>query len=223
MPAAAIEPRVPDSREMPGPRVHVLDDDVHLCDSLRFLLESDGLAVETYSQSDEFLAALDPTAPGCVLLDLKLHEESGLDVLRKLSALRSRVPVIMFSGHGVLRDAVNALQLGAIDFLEKPVENHLLLSRIHEAIERSVTAWPLQQDVERIRSRRDTLTARQNEVLDLVVAGLSSKEIAERLTIKEKTVEAHRASISEKMRSLNVSDLVRMVLVADPPESMRAG
>lgn len=213
--ASDSEVNVVAANEVPVPRVHVVDDDPALTDSLRFLLESEGYVVDTYSSASGFLDEFDATLPGVILLDLRIErEDAGLDVLRALSKRKCRTPVIMITAYGAVRIAVDAMHLGAVDFLEKPVEDLQFRRSVRRAVDRSVRAWPLHREIDEIVDRRTTLTPREREVLHLVVAGLTSSQIAERLGVVEKTVESHRGHTLKKMRAANVSQLVRMEMLA---------
>lgn len=217
MPTTETSPRFAmfDDSETPAARLRVVDDDLALSDSLRFLLESEGYSVDVFNSASDFLDDFDPDIPGCILLDLRIeHEDAGMEVLRALAKRRNHVPVIMISAYGQVRIAVDALHLGAIDFLEKPVEDLVLRNAVRIAVERSVRAWPLHREVDRILERLDTLTPRQTEVLHLVVGGRSSRQIAEQLGVVEKTVESHRREITKKMDAANASHLVGMTMLA---------
>lgn len=199
---------------VPEPTVFVVDDDPVVNDSLRFLLESVGMNVVSFNRVEQFLDEFDAETPGCVILDLQLPDGTGLDALKRLRERNPTIPVIMVTGHARVPKVVSAMRLGAIDFLEKPLDHVGLLNKVRTAVERDIEQWPQLREVSEIRRRISSLTKRETEVLDLVVEGHSSKEVGQLLDVKEKTVEAHRASLSRKIGSGNVSQLVNMVLRA---------
>ncbi len=205
--------------DVPDPVVFIVDDDPIVNDSLRFLVESVGLQAECFGNVGSFLDAFEPNAPGCVILDLHLPDGTGIDALRRLRDKSPSIPVMMVTAEPRVPKVVTAMRLGAIDFLEKPLDHLALLDKVKQAVERDVADWPRKAEVHDIRRRLETLTKKEREVLELVVEGLISRAIGDRLVIKEKTVEAHRASIARKMGSVNVSQLVNMVMRARQPEN----
>lgn len=197
--------------------VYIVDDDPQVCESLSLMVRSIGLNVETFLSAEAFLdGAHDlPKAPRCMVLDVRMPGLSGLGLQQVLAANGQRMPVIMISGCADIPMAVQAMSAGAVDFLEKPFSRHTLLSRIQEAIDRDATR---QQEVARsaeLTSRFDKLSTRQREVLDLLVAGKHSKQIAGELGIGEKTVAKHRACVLEKMQVDSVVELVRLMSGVD--------
>ena len=193
-----------------APVVFVVDDDAAVRDSLRALLEVAGYAVEPYSGAEAFLSAYDPQRPGCLLLDLQMPGMGGLELQSVFTERRVRLPIIFLTGYGTVSTAVRSLNRGAFDFLEKPVEGDALLARVAEA---------LRIDAERRRdgavrdaaqARCAALTPREREMLPLVAAGHSSKEIARRFGISHRTVELHRTRIMHKTGAGTVIELAAM-------------
>lgn len=196
------------------PTVYIVDDDKAVRDSLRWLIESTKLNVKTYDAAQAFLDEYDPSAPGCLLLDVRMPGMTGLELQEKLNQNAIRIPVIIITGHGDVQMAVRAMRQGAMDFIEKPFNDQVLLERVHEAIDKDLTDRHARQDVETIQKRLERLTPREREVLGMVVDGKLSKQIAAELGLSEKTIEVHRGHIMSKMRADNVADLVRMTLTA---------
>ncbi len=195
------------------PTVFVVDDDEAVRRFLGGLIASVGLRVEAYASAREFLDAFEPGAPGCLLLDIRMPGMSGLELQKELAEREVRLPVIILTGHGDVQVAVHAMKAGAVDFIEKPFNNELLLDRIQKAVAESVEADGVRVQHDEITSRIKLLTPRERQVMDLVVAGETNKGVARRLDISEKTVEIHRARTMEKMRAKSLADLVKMVAV----------
>ena len=199
--------------------VFVVDDDDAVRDSLQMLLRSVGLPVEAYADAGEFLDAFDPQRPGCLLLDVRMPGISGLDLQRRLSRMGVLLPIIFITGHGDVPMAVQAIQDGAIDFIQKPFHDQALLDRIQEALR--LDAERREEIAERaeIDRRLERLTPRERQVLDLVVAGHANKVIAGELGLSQRTVEIHRAKVMEKMEADSLAHLVRMVVRAGDSSS----
>jgi len=202
-----------------APTVFVVDDEAVMRDSLRYLIESTGLRVETYADAATFLATIRPDMPGCVILDVRMPGMSGLDLQTELTRRGIDLPAIVVTGHAEVPMAVQAVKAGAIDFIEKPFSDQLLLDRVRQGIEldgRSREARVRRAEANR---RLGLLTHREREVLDHVVAGMANKEIAAALQLSPKTVEVHRAHVMEKMKASSVAELVRLSLLAQekPP------
>jgi two-component system, LuxR family, response regulator FixJ len=195
--------------------VFVVDDDEAVRDSLRWLISSVNLEVETFASAQDFLSAFDPQRQGCLLLDMRMPGMSGLALLTKLRELGSKIPTIILTGHGDVPMAVRALKTGAIDFLEKPYNDQALLDCIHNALEQSAQIHQLRSEQRKIEMRFASLTPREQEVMTMVVKGLSNKQIGNNLSISIKTVETHRARIMEKMEADSVSHLVRMAVALE--------
>ncbi len=197
------------------PTVFVVDDDEAVRHFLRGLIASVGLRVEVYAAAQDFLDAFEMGTPGCVLLDIRMPGLSGLELQRELAERDIRLPVIILTGHGDVQVAVHALTAGAVDFIEKPFNNDLLLGRIQKAVADSVKADSARAKRDTITGRIGLLTPRERQVLDLVVAGETNKGVARRLDISEKTVEVYRAKVMEKMRANSFAALVKMVALLE--------
>jgi two-component system, LuxR family, response regulator FixJ len=196
------------------PTVFVVDDDPAMRQSLRWLIESVNVAVETYATAQDFLAAYDPDRPGCLVLDVRMPGMGGLDLQAELARREIEVPVIIITGYAEVPTAVRALKSGALDFIEKPFSDQLLLDRIQQAIASDRQARVRRHERATLAARVAQLTPREREVMQLVVAGSSNREIAAELGLSVKTVEVHRARVMEKMKVDSLADLVRLVLSA---------
>jgi FixJ family two-component response regulator len=194
------------------PTVFVVDDNLGVRKSLRALLESAGLAVETYASGKEFLAAYDPERPGCLVLDVRLREGSGLDLQDDLRRRKARLPIIVLTGHGNVPTSVRALKAGAVDFLQKPAAPKLLLERIRAAIENDRQARTVTTERAVVSERLAHLTPREREVMELLLAGKTSKQIAAVMNVSVRTVEGHRRMVFSKMHVSSAAQLVRTVL-----------
>ena len=192
--------------------VFVVDDDQEVRDALRLLMESVGLSVATFASARDFLDQFAPDLAGCILLDVRMPGMSGLDLQARLAAERLHPPIIVITGHGDVPMAVRAVQAGALDFIEKPFNDQSLLDSVHRAMEQDARQRGEASRLADIRGRYDTLTPREKEVLELVVAGKRNKVIAAELSVSQSTVEAHRAKVMEKMEADTLSDLMRMML-----------
>ena len=197
-----------------GATVFVVDDNVGVRKSVRALLESAGLSVETYASGEDFLAAYDPARAGCLVLDVRLRHASGLDLQDELRRRKAVLPVIVLTGHGNVPTSVRALKAGAIDFLQKPVPPAVLLERIRAALEIDRQARTAITERAPVIRRLARLTPREREVLELLVKGYSSKEIAATLHVSVRTVEGHRRMVLSKMQVSSATQLVRIVLSA---------
>ena len=192
------------------PPVHVVDDDAALRDSLRWLLESAGHRVATCASAEEFLATDAAEQGGCVLLDIRMPGMSGLELQDELARRGHTIPVIFITGHGDVPMAVNAVKKGALDFIEKPFNDHALLALIDKAL-------AIDAEARRRAARFEKLTPREREVMERMVAGKRNQDIAAELSISIKTVEAHRAGVMRKMRVDSLAALVRLVHSAGVP------
>jgi FixJ family two-component response regulator len=199
----------------PQQTIHVVDDDEAMRDSMTWLLEGEGHAVACYDSAACFLAARNDHMRGCLVLDVRMPEMSGLELHERLDALGSQLPIIFVTGHGDVPMAVSALQRGACDFIEKPFNNEELLSRIKRALELDCQLAARRQRNSAISHRLEQLTQREREVMHLVVAGKLNKQIADELDISMKTVEAHRARVMEKMGVRTLAELVKAVMSVD--------
>jgi two-component system, LuxR family, response regulator FixJ len=195
------------------PTVYIVDDDPQVCESLSLMVQSVGLDAKTYASAEAFLDDSHdmPSAPKCMVLDVRMPGLSGLGLQQMLAAKGQPMPIIMISGCADIPMAVQAMSAGAMDFLEKPFSRRALLSRIQEAIDRDANARHRYTQKAEINSRVEKLSARQREVLDLLLAGKHSKQIATELGIGEKTVAKHRAGVLERMQVDSVVELVRLM------------
>ena len=195
--------------------VHVVDDDEAVRRFLRGLIQSVGLRVETYATAQEFLDAYEAGSPGCLLLDIRMPGMSGLELQAELKRREIDLPVVILTGHGDVKVAVHAMKAGAVDFIEKPFNNELLLHGIQKAIADSLRSGGTRVRRQEILRRLEALTARERQVLDMVAAGETNKGVARLLGISEKTVEIHRAKVMEKMQAKSLAELVKMAAVLD--------
>lgn len=199
--------------------VFVVDDDPSVRSALKRLVASVGLESETFATSDEYLARLDPSAPGCLIVDIRLPGLSGLELQEKLSRNGYHLPVIFLTAHGDIRTTVRAMKGGAIDFLTKPFHEQELLDAVRRAIELDREGRRKHAERTRRRERFESLTARERQVLALVVTGHLNKQIASELNLSESTVKLHRAEVMQKMEARSLAELVSIVADIDllPP------
>jgi len=194
-----------------GAVVFVVDDDSSVRSSLKFLLSTVGLRVESFDSAEAFLQKKLPDVPTCLVLDVRLPGLSGLDFQRKLAARNVCVPIIFITGHGDIPMSVRAMKAGAIEFLTKPFRDQDLLDAINIGLERDRARREQEKLLAELRQRFETLTPREQEVASMVVSGRANKEIAGKLGTAESTVKVHRSRAMEKMRAQSFADLVRMV------------
>lgn len=194
--------------------VWVIDDDDGMRKSLRLMLADAGHEVRVAAAPHEFFEAYKPSRAECLILDLNLPEMNGLQLIAELRSQGIHIPVIMLTGYGSVPQAVRAMKLGVVDFLEKPAERDLLLQRVRQALQQSTQTQAQLGELYGIQQRIALLTPRERELLDMIVSGKSNKQIAAELYISEKTVANHRARLMEKMEALNAADLARMVVAA---------
>jgi two-component system response regulator FixJ len=193
--------------------VHIIDDDDAVRDSLAFLLSSSGIRAETHASAAVFLERFAEASIGCVVTDIRMPDISGIDLLRQVKERNPALPVIVITGHGDVPLAVEAMKLGASDFLEKPFDDDALLAAIRAALDRERNRDEQGTRIAEFRSRLASLSAREREVLEGLVAGNPNKIIAYDLGISPRTVEVYRANVMTKMKASTLSDLVRMALV----------
>jgi two-component system response regulator FixJ len=196
------------------PVVHIIDDDPSARESLAFLLTSADIAVETHESAQSFLKALATMEVGCVITDVRMPAVSGIDLLREIRGRGLSVPVIIITGHGDVPLAVNAMRLGATDFLEKPFDDAAVLAAVGHALERREQATKNATRKAEIEQRLGSLSERERQVLNGLVAGNPNKTIAYDLGISPRTVEIYRANLMTKMAAGSLSDLVRMAMIA---------
>ena len=198
---------------MPPETVYVIDDDEAARNSLAFLLKAAKLEVKTFESAAAFLEVASDIKSGCVITDVRMPEITGTDLLRRLKDLKIALPVIVITGHGDVPLAVEAMKLGAMDFLEKPFDDEALLASVGAALKRDQSDSQRQSEREDIEKRLAALSNRERDVLDGLVAGHANKRIAFDLGISPRTVEIYRANLMTKMQAGSLSDLVRMALI----------
>ena len=196
--------------KQPDSIVYVVDDDSSVREAIKSLIRSVGLRVETFGTAQEFLHSARPDAPGCVVLDVRLPGLSGLDLQRELAAHGIYLPVIFITGHGDIPMSVRAMKAGALEFLTKPFRDQDLLDAIQQALERDRSARQQRSETAEVRERFDSLTAREREVMGLVVSGLLNKQIAGELGTSEVTIKIHRSQVMKKMGAGSLAELVKM-------------
>ena len=190
--------------------VFVIDDDALIRDGIQSLIRSIGLRVETYASARDFMLAKRPEAPACLVLDVRMPGLSGLDLQRQLSDANIDIPIIFITGYGDIPMTVRAMKDGAMEFLTKPVRGQDLLDAVQTAIARDRELRKNREELTETRKRFASLTPRETEVLNLVVAGLLNKQIADELGTSELTVKTHRAHVMEKTKADSLAHLVRM-------------
>jgi two-component system response regulator FixJ len=194
--------------------VHVIDDDEAVRQSLAFLLAAAGIGVQTYESATAFLDVATTVKTGCVITDVRMPEVSGIDLLQRLEELKLGVPVIVITGHGDVPLAVEAMKIGAVDFIEKPFDDEVLLTSVRSALNRLDQDHKRQAERREVETRLATLSGRERDVLKGLVAGQANKQIAYELGISPRTIEIYRANLMTKMQAASLSDLVRMALTA---------
>ena len=192
--------------------VFVVDDDQAVRDSLSMLVRSVGLEAETFPGAAAFLEAYDPDRSGCLVLDIRMPGMSGLDLQRRLNEANAILPILFITGHGDVPVAVRAMRAGAVDFLQKPFDQQELLDRVQQALGNDARHRRELAEKDLILGRVASLTPREREVMDLVVAGLANKNVAGRLEVSQRTVEIHRARVMAKMQATSLAHLVRMAM-----------
>jgi FixJ family two-component response regulator len=196
--------------------VYIVDDDPIVLESVRNSLHSVGMMVHTYHSAEQFIPDFCPDYAACLIVDLQMPGMTGLELIEWLRARRIEMPVIVLSGHGNIPAVVESMKLGAAEFLEKPVDDSLLVNRVRELLLSETLRREELAEIQDIRDRFATLTGREKELVELLAGGLSSKQIAARVGIALKTVENHRSHLLAKTRAPNVASLVRMkMIVAD--------
>jgi two-component system response regulator FixJ len=196
--------------------VHLIEDDEAVRQALAFLLTASGLAVRVYESAAVFLDMLPTVQPGCIVTDVRMPGIDGLELQRQLKVRKIDLPVVVMTGHADVPLAVEAMKAGAVDFLEKPFNDEILLSAIRAAIARQARNAHRDDETAAILEKLASLSAREREVLDGLVAGRPNKTIAYDLNISDRTVEVHRAHLMAKMGAANLSELLRMSFLAQP-------
>jgi FixJ family two-component response regulator len=196
------------------PAVYVVDDDPSVRVAMERLLKSVGLTVKTFASAREFLDQATPEWSGCLIVDLRMPGMGGLDLQDQLSARKVSLPVIFLTGYGTVPASVRAMKAGAVDFLEKPVDDQTLLDAVHTALERDRGARRNQAEMQGLRQRLAILTPREYEVLTFIISGRLNKQAAAELGTTEKTIKVHRARIMEKLQCASLAELVRLAAKA---------
>jgi two-component system response regulator FixJ len=198
--------------------VHIVDDDEVVRQSLAFLLSTAGIPVRVYDSATSFLHALPSLQEGCLITDVRMPDLTGIELLHRLKAKSIKLPVIVITGHGDIPLAVEAMKSGAIDFIEKPFAEEAILRAVRAAEMRATKQGSRSQDEAALAARLASLSERERQVLDGLVAGNANKTIAYDLGISPRTVEVYRANVMTKMQAKNLSELIRMTLAVRPPD-----
>lgn len=196
---------------MPDGVVFVVDDDPSVRSSLKFLISTVGLQVETFESAETALQKLSPEAPGCLVLDVRLRGLSGLDLQGELATKNCQVPIVFITGHGDIPMTVRAMKAGAVEFLTKPFRDQDLLDAIHIALQRDHARRQQEKQLTELQQRFELLTSREREVISLVATGKLNKQIADQLGTAENTVKVHRSRAMEKLGADSLADMVRMI------------
>jgi two-component system response regulator FixJ len=211
------------STMQPDPIIYLIDDDDAVRQSLEFLLKTAGIAVRGFDSAKAFLEVLPQVRSGCVITDVRMPEITGIELLQKVKAANPDLPVIVITGHGDVSLAVEAMKIGAVDFLEKPFDDDLLLTAVRAALNRDSDAGKRKAELAGIHEKLAELSNRERQVLEGLVAGKANKAIAFDLDISPRTVEIYRANLMTKMSANSLSDLVRMAVVTGVLENSGKG
>jgi FixJ family two-component response regulator len=205
-----VKPPINTTQKPLSPTVFVVDDDASIREALSSLVRSIGLSVETFSSAKEFLGHKRSEAPACLVLDVRLPGLSGMELQRELGVVDNQIPIIFITGHGDIPMSVRAMKAGAVEFLAKPFRDQDLLDAVQQAIERDAESLKQRSKAAALRTRYETLTPREREVMCFVVQGLLNKQIAAELGTSEITVKIQRGQVMQKMQAESVPDLVRI-------------
>lgn len=197
---------------MTGPVIHVVDDDEAMRKATTRLLEAAGYQVATYASARDFLNGADVSMAGCVILDMRLPDQSGLELQAALASQGIRLPVIFMTGYGLIPDTVRAMQSGAVDFLTKPVDAQTLLASVSRALEQDAASRAERDRQGQLRARYERLTPREREVFLHLISGQLNKQVAADLQIAERTIKLHRANILEKLEVDSMAELARLAV-----------
>ena len=192
------------------PTVFIIDDDRGMRQAVQDLVESVGLRAEAFATAQEFLSRQPTSDPSCLVLDVRLPQMSGLDFQRRLAEIGMQIPIIFITAHGDVPMSVRALKSGAVEFLTKPFRDQDLLDAIQQALQRDRAAREQQAEVDGLRGRYQALTAREREVMGLVVSGMLNKQIASQIGASEATIKIHRGNVMQKMQAASLIELVRI-------------
>jgi FixJ family two-component response regulator len=190
--------------------VFVVDDDISVRESLELLIQKQGWQPKTFPSAQEFLESPRVLVPNCLLLDISLPGLNGLDLQKRIAIERAEMPIIFITGHGDVPKSVEAMKGGAAEFLTKPLNHEVLLSAIRQSLERSRLALARQTELQTLRNRYASLTAREREVMAWIVSGLLNKQVGGQMDIAESTVKAHRGQVMQKMNAESLADLVKI-------------
>jgi two-component system response regulator TtrR len=205
----------------PPATVYLVDDDDAFRDATRWLLEAEGLRVACYATADEFLSGYSPAAPGCLVLDIRMPGLNGLELQDELRRRDATIPIIFVTGHGEVPVAVDAIKKGAMDFIEKPFDGRRFLNLVEQALLYDAALRARRTSQNALANQVATLTLRERQVMDRVVAGKANKQIASDLDISVKTVETHRSRVMLKLDVKSVPDLVRIAMVVESARAAR--